>query len=202
VRRRILLLTLAALVAAGAAVGGVLLARDGSPGGVYVGSRPPTGITLPDFALPEAGGAVVRGRDLRGKVVLVTFLDTECREACPLIAERIRAGLGFLSPEERTRVAAVAITVNPEHDTPASVAAFLRDHRAQGTLHYLIGSEQELRPVWTAFAVQPSLDTGEADIHSAPVQIYDTSAVWASTLTTGVDLTPENLAHEVRVALG
>jgi hypothetical protein len=38
-------------------------------------------------------------------------------------------------------------------DGPQSVRTFLRLHRVQGELHYLIGSEQRLRPVWRAFHV-------------------------------------------------
>jgi len=156
---------------------------------------------LPSFALREWDGSRFSTRALAEKVVLVTFLETKCKEACPIIADQIGMGLERLTAPERQRVEAVAISVHPHDDTPASVRHFLRVHRVQRDLHYLIGSETELRPVWRAFYVAAALDSGDADTHSAPVRIFDKAGVWVSTLHPGVDLTPENLAHDVRVAL-
>jgi hypothetical protein len=81
------------------------------------------------------------------------------------------------------------------------VRSFLRRHRVAGILRYLVGTESELRPVWDAFHVLPSVDTGDDEIHSAPVRLFDREGVWVATLHAGVDLTPANLAHDVRVAL-
>ncbi|MEX2210552.1 MAG: SCO family protein [Gaiellaceae bacterium] len=166
----------------------------------FRGSVPPARIELPSFSLRDAEGRTVGDADLRGKVVLVTFLDTNCREACPIVAEQIRAALERLDEEERRDVAAVAISVHPGDDTPDAVRAFLRRHRVEGDLLYLIGTEAELRPVWEAFQVLPALDTGSSDIHSAPVRVFDRDGVWVSTLHAGADLTPENLAHDLRTA--
>lgn len=128
----------------------------------FRGSTPPGDIALPDFRLHEHTGNVVDSRALHGQVVLVTFLDTQCTEACPVIAGHIGRGLDVLDASERSRVVALAVTTDPEEDTPASVRAF----------------------------------------HSAPVRIFDSRGVWVSTLHAGVDLTPENLANDLRVALG
>jgi protein SCO1/2 len=167
----------------------------------FRGSSPPEGIGLPDFTLHEHSGAVTQSDDLRGKVVLVTFLDTQCSEACPVIAGQIGIALQGLMGDERRRVVALAISSDPAEDTPASVRAFLRLHRVEGELRYLVGSEKELRPVWDAFHVLPSADTGDDELHSAPVRIFAPDGDWVSTLHAGADLTPENLAHDIRAAL-
>jgi protein SCO1 len=146
-------------------------------------------------------GGAVRGADLRGKAVLVTFLDTRCREACPIIAGQIASALRQLKPDERARVAAIAITVNPRVDTAPHVRAFLAEHRASGLIRYVTGSRAQLAPVWKAFHVLPAIETGNDDIHSADVRVFDTDTTWVSTLHTAVDLTPANLAHDVRLAL-
>jgi hypothetical protein len=39
-------------------------------------------------------------------------------------------------------------------------------------------------------------------MHSAPVRVYDGRGRWRSTLHPGVDLTPANLAHDLRLAAG
>lgn len=191
----------AVAIAAGALLGIALRGPGSEPAERFRGSEPPATIVAPDFVLRDSAGEVVRMRDLRGKAVAVTFLDTQCTEACPIIATQIGKAFELLRPEERAETVALAISTDPEEDTPASIRAFLRRHRAEGDLRYLVGSVPELRPVWKAFQVLPSLDTGEDDVHSAPVRVFDREGVWVSTLHAGADLTPENLAHDLRTAL-
>jgi hypothetical protein len=49
--------------------------------------------------------------------------------------------------------------------------------------------------------VLPSLDTGRDTLHSAPLRVYDRDGVWVATLHAGVDLSEENLLHDIRYAL-
>jgi cytochrome oxidase Cu insertion factor (SCO1/SenC/PrrC family) len=139
-------------------------------------------------------------RSLRGKVVLVTFLDTDCRTKCPLIASVMGDGLRLLAPSNRRQVVPLALTVNPPRDTPVSVRRFLRDRDALG-LDFLLGTTKRMRPVWRAFHVLSAVETGNADVHSADVRVYDRAGEWVSTLHLPPDLTAENLAHDIRVAL-
>ena len=178
-------------------------ALDRASDGPYRGSEPPARIELVDFALRDYEGAVVRSSSLRGKVVLLTFLDSQCTESCPIIASQIARAFDRLSAAERRRVFAVAISTDPEEDTAASVRGFLRRNRALGELHYVGGGEPEskLRRIWKRFQILSSLESGQDTLHSAPVRIYD-GGVWVATLHAGVDLTPGNLVHDVRVALG
>lgn len=162
----------------------------------YRGSTPPPGLMLPSFSLPDQTGRTIDSADLRGKVVLVTFLETQCTESCPIIGEMIREAFRRLDGE----AAALAISVHPGDDTPAAVQAYLRRHRLRGELRYLVGTERRMRPVWKAFAVLPAVDTHDPNIHSAPVRIYDADGEWVSTLHAGADLTPENLVNDVRAA--
>lgn len=190
------------MVALGAIAGVLIASRGESDPASYRGSPPPPGIVLPSLDLRDYTGARVRSRALKGKVVLVTFLETKCKEACPIIASQIGKGLELLGPGERRSVVAIAISVHPGDDTPASVRQFLRKHQVEGDLRYLIGSEGELRPIWNDFQILPALDTGDADTHSASVRIFNRDGEWVSTLHAGVDLTPENLAHDLVAAQG
>ncbi len=177
-------------------------APDRPSEGPYRGSEPPAGIKLVDFALRDHEGLIVRSSGLRGKVVLLTFLDSQCTESCPVIASQIARGLELLSAAERRRVFAVAISTDPKEDTAASVRAFLHRTHALGKLHYIGGGEPDsrLRPIWKRFQILSSLESGEDTLHSAPVRIYD-GGVWVATLHAGADLTPASLAHDIRVAL-
>jgi cytochrome oxidase Cu insertion factor (SCO1/SenC/PrrC family) len=170
--------------------------------GPYRGSEPPARIELVDFTLRDYDGAAVRSSSLLGKVVLLTFLDSQCTESCPIIASQVARTVDLLSAAERRRVFALAISTDPKEDTAASVRAFLRRNRALGKLHYVGGGEPEpkLRRIWKQFQILSSLESGHDALHSAPVRIY-ADAVWVATLHPGVDLTPANLAHDLRVAL-
>ncbi|MGH3024281.1 MAG: SCO family protein, partial [Gaiellaceae bacterium] len=143
----------------------------------------------------------VSSQELEGKVVLLTFLDSQCTEACPIIASQIARTLERLSPEERAQVAPIAISTDPEEDTPEAVASFLEKNRAVGKLRYLVAPVERLRPFWEKFQIAASFDTGLDTLHSAPVRIYDREGVWVTTLHAGADLTMENLAHDIRLAL-
>lgn len=167
----------------------------------YRGSPPPAGIMLGQFDLRDYTGVRVSRDDLEGKVVLLTFLESRCKEACPIIASQVARAIERLTREERTQVVAIAISTHPTDDTPATVRAFLRAQRAEGELDYLIGSERELRPVWQRFGILSALDSGDAETHSASVHVYDRSGEWVASLHPGIDLTPANLVHDVGVAL-
>jgi protein SCO1/2 len=201
-KARVLALAVLAVVAAAVPVGLLAFTGDGGSERDFRGSLPPQGIELPELGFADQDGDTVRTQDLRGKVALVTFLDTQCEESCPLIASAVADGLERLTAEERRRVVAVAISVDPAEDTPWSVRRFLANRGAEDALRYVVAPEAELRPLWEAFGVLASADTGSDNLHSAPVRIYDRSGIWAATLHSGVDLTPQNLVHDVRVALG
>lgn len=190
---------LAALVAALAIPAGLLLARGGEETD-FRGSEPPAGLMLPPFELRDEANRPVSSESLRGKVLAVTFLDTECTEACPLIAAQMAQAMTALG-DERERIQAIAITADPVGDDPARIRAFLGRYRALGLVHYLDGTVAELRPVWRGFKVASSLDSGDSNVHSAPVRVYDGDGRWRSTLHAGVDLTATNLTHDLRLAL-
>lgn len=200
-RHYVVAAAVAMLVLAAGAVGGLALTGRGSESdGAYRGSKVPSEQALPPFVLRDHRGTVVRATALEGKVVVLTFLETKCREACPFIAGQIGIAFRRMSPAQREGVTAVAISTHPEDDTPATARAFLRRERAEPFIHYLVGSESDLRPIWRAFQILPAFDTGDADVHSAPVRIYDRESQWVTTLHAGADLTPANLIHDVTLA--
>ncbi len=202
-RRYALALTaIGAVALMGAGFAAQRLTRSNGAEGPYRGSEPPAGISLPEFALRDEGGSIVRSDRLDGKVVLVTFLETQCEDACPVVAREIGETFDRLSPRERDGVVALAFSTHPGDDTPETARAFVRRHGVEGELRYLIGSERDLRPLWDAFDVLLALDTGDANVHSVPVRIFDVSGEWVATLHPGADLSPENLAHDLRIALG
>jgi cytochrome oxidase Cu insertion factor (SCO1/SenC/PrrC family) len=169
--------------------------------GAYRGSEPPGGILIPEFGLRDVlSGERINSDGLRGTVVLVTFLDTDCTDKCPLIASAVGDALRLLTASVRERTRALAISVNPVIDTPPSVRRFLRERHAEA-ITYLSGSVAELEPIWKRFGVVSAYETGDADTHSADVRVFDPRGMWVSTQHAGVDLTPENLADDITRAV-
>jgi protein SCO1/2 len=202
---KVLALASAVLAAVAVAVSVALVASRSTPAGSqsnrYRGIEEPRGIAMPAFSLWSYRGQRVRSADYRGKVVVLTFLDTNCEDACPVVAGVVAESVRALSPSERQEVVAVAITSNPRVDTPAAIRTFLRRRHAVGALDYLIGPIPSLGLVWRSFQVLSSFQSGDPDVHSAPVRIYSRGGEWLATEHAGVDLSAANLAHDVRVAL-
>jgi cytochrome oxidase Cu insertion factor (SCO1/SenC/PrrC family) len=176
-------------------------AAVGPAQGAYRGSEPPRGIPMPEFVLRDVlSGERINSDGLRGNAVLVTFLDTDCTDKCPLIASAVGDALRLLPGSVRERTRALVISVNPVIDTPKSVRRFLRERQAQA-ITYLSGSVADLKPIWKRFGVVSAYETGNADTHSADVRVFNPEGVWVSTQHSGVDLTPANLVHDVELAL-
>jgi protein SCO1 len=83
---------------------------------------------VPDFALTERSGRPVTRADLLGKVWLATFIYTQCTETCPLQSARVaRLQAEFTAEPD---LVLVSITVDPERDTPAVLAAYAQRYSA------------------------------------------------------------------------
>ena len=73
----------------------------------------------PDFALQDADGHATSLEDLRGKVVILYFVYASCPDVCPLLSERIADIQQQINTTPmRDIVAFVAVTTDPERDTP------------------------------------------------------------------------------------
>jgi hypothetical protein len=66
---------------------------------------------------------------------------------------------------------------------------------------FLLGAVGKMRPVWRGFHILSAAKTCDAEVHSADVRIFNRRGVSVSTQHAGIDLTPRNLAHDIRVAL-
>ena len=165
----------------------------------YRGSKPPPGLKAPDISLRDYHGRMIRLRSFRGKIVLVTFLDTACTTTCPIVAAAVGSGLRLLNANERAEVVPLAISVDPPKDTPRRIHSFLASRHALA-LDYLVAPTKQMRPIWKAFGVLSAASTGNPNLHSSDVRIFDRRGRWVSTLHAIVDLTPANLVHDLRLA--
>lgn len=151
-----------------------------------------------DFALRDQDGALVRLARLRGNVVVLSPMYTTCTDTCPLVAQQIRGAIDDLGARDRREVRALALSVDPNNDTPQSARRFLRTRRVSGYLDFLLGSWEELQPVWKTFGFARQTTRRE---HNAYVVLIDKRG--RQRVGFPVDyLTPEALAHDIRVLAG
>jgi protein SCO1/2 len=84
---------------------------------------------VPAFQLTDQDGRVFGSRDLAGRVWVASFIFTRCETVCPRVTAqmaRVQARTRDLEPALHL----VSFSVDPEHDTPARLAAYARAHRA------------------------------------------------------------------------
>lgn len=132
--------------------------------------------TAPDFSLTDGTtGKTVTLSALRGNVVAMAFLYTRCPDICPLTAAQFRAAQQQLGADA-ARVRFVAISVDPDGDTPANVTAFSAAHDLSANWHYLIGARSQLEPVWSAYGIGAFNDSSTmgAVVHNDAIYVLDT----------------------------
>ena len=78
----------------------------------------PTIAPAPEFTLTSQDGAQVALADLRGKVVVVTFIYTLCTNTCPVLTPMMSFVQDQLGADFGAKIAFISITVDPERDTP------------------------------------------------------------------------------------
>jgi protein SCO1 len=150
-----------------------------------------------DFTLPNQDGVPVSLSALRGKVVVLSPMYTTCRDSCPLIAQQIRGALQDLGRADRRQVRALALSVDPNNDTPASAQRFLETRQVRGYLEFLLGSWEQLQPVWKSYGFARQTDARE---HNAYVVLIDKRGRQRVGFPVNY-LTPEGLAHDIEVLL-
>ena len=107
----------------------------------------------PDFTLTDGvTGHAVTLSSLRGNAVAIAFLYTHCPDVCPITASKFRAAQQALGGDA-ARVRFVAVSVDPDGDTPEAVRGFSATHELTTNWHYLIGARAQLAPVWSAYGV-------------------------------------------------
>ena len=119
------------------------------------GSSAPLNIPAPGFTLTDQNGQVVTLASMRGKVVLLTFLDPVCTSDCPLIAQEFREAGQLLGT---SRVELVAVNYNPLYTQVSYLQAFDSQEGLNGVRdwRYLTGTPATLAHVWARFGAGPA----------------------------------------------
>ena len=149
----------------------------------------------PEFRLRDQMGRVVSLASERGRVLLLTFLDSRCRQECPiegrLLAQTERA-LGAASRSEL-----VVVSVDPWADTARSARAFATKS-GWTKWRWLFGTQAELQRVWKSYGVGV-LRTPKDITHSAVLYVIDRDGFERAAYL--MPFAPRDLAANVRSLL-
>jgi cytochrome oxidase Cu insertion factor (SCO1/SenC/PrrC family) len=109
----------------------------------------------PGFTLTSQYGRPVSLASLRGKVVLLTFLDPVCTTDCPIIAQEMRSA-DLLLGGRAGDTELVAVVANPTYTSTAYTRAFTSQENLSQVPNWLFltGSLSRLADVWHRYGIE------------------------------------------------
>lgn len=171
----------------------------------HSGLAPAAADAPPAFALLDCDGKPFRSTDLRGQVSLVYFGFTTCPDVCPTELGWMTRVMRRLGPFE-AQVRPVFITVDPERDTPAKLAAYAQAFHPR--MLALSGSAAQTADAAAAFGVVYRKQTPVSQQpgfylidHTMTTFVLDRDGRIVHRLASA-DVTPEQAAALIRVLAG
>lgn len=124
-----------------------------APAAIWKAGRRPA----PAFALRDSAGAPLSLASLRGRPVVVTFIDPLCRDYCPIEAQHLNTVVQSLPAAEKPAI--VAVSVNTAGNKRAIFAQDKRKWKLVPQWRWAIGSDAELARVWRAYGIDVLVST-------------------------------------------
>ena len=152
----------------------------------------------PAFSLTTQEGARLALKDLRGKVVAVTFIYASCADTCPLLTAKLAGLQARLGKDFGAKVFFVAITVDPERDTPEVLKRYAQAHGVNPAgWAFLTGTPAEIQQVARHYGIYAKkTPRGEVD-HTFLTSLIDPSGTLRVQYL-GVRFDPEELLRDVQ----
>jgi cytochrome oxidase Cu insertion factor (SCO1/SenC/PrrC family) len=147
-------------------LGGVFAATATRPEPAAARFIPPR-VPAFDFSLTDQGGRRTSLADARGKVIALTFIYSTCRDLCPAEGNDIATAMRMVGGGG---VVAYIVSVDPVGDTPDRARAWIERRQLTGSAKYLIGTRDELRPVWIHYGIAP-INATRSEAQAAAAQV-------------------------------
>jgi len=103
---------------------------------------------IPDFALYDQNGQLVRPSTLKGRYWILNFIFTRCGQAmmCPAATQRMTTLQENMDSQNIKNLELVSITLDPSFDTPGILRNYSDARRINAsTFHFLTGNEQAIQ---------------------------------------------------------
>lgn len=160
--------------------------------------RLPTIGAAPQFNLTDQDGRRVALKELRGKVLAVTFIFASCTDTCPLLTAKMANVQDRLGGEFGPDVHFVSITVDPERDRPAVLRRYAEAYHANPAgWSFLTGTPAEIRDVAGRYGVvYKKTPRGDVD-HTFLTSLIDRGGTLRVQYM-GVRFDPDELLHDLQ----
>ena len=129
--------------------------------------------TVPDFRFTTQDGSTLSKADLLGKVWVVDFFFTRCPGPCPVMSSRMAEISKELKKAKDVRL--VSVSIDPENDTPAVLAAYANRLNADPSRwSFLTGPKKEIDAFTTKGMLQVlATDPAGVPTHSTRFLVID-----------------------------
>jgi protein SCO1 len=169
------------LASANNANAGANLRPSGIPANISTGLAnlmqisPLPGVRAPGFTLTDQDGHTMSLASLRGKVVVLEFMDPHCVDICPIVSQEFVDAYHELGPLAG-KVVFAAVNVNQYYATVANMATF-SDAQRLNTIpswHFFTGPVPALQTVWRDYDIAVEAPSPNGDIiHTSSVYFID-----------------------------
>jgi protein SCO1 len=127
------------------------------------------GDPAPLFILEDQDGKKFALSDFNGQPRFITFIHTHCKDACPLILRNWQQIEMQLEPKIGKGIVFIAVTMDPQNDTPEVLKTFLVNLGLDADgLHLLSGDVKTVKQVLNDYNIRVARDptTGFVGPHS------------------------------------
>ena len=153
----------------------------------------------PDFHLKDQFGKPISLSQFKGRPTVVTFLYTHCPDICPVVADKLHTVVQSLG-KDAPHVAILAVSMDPKGDTVSAVLNFSRAHKLANTWHFLVGTLNQLAPVWSSYTVDAQAATSAGTVtHSTIVYVIDKQG--RERVLLDDNFTPTQLTDDLKILL-
>jgi cytochrome c oxidase assembly factor CtaG/cytochrome oxidase Cu insertion factor (SCO1/SenC/PrrC family) len=138
-----------------------------------MGLSPVPGKAAPGFRLTDQHGQTLALSSLRGKVVVLNFMDPHCTDICPLVSQEFIDAQRDLGPAAG-QVVFVAVNVNQYFNRVSDMAAFSNEHQLSSipSWHFFTGPVSSLQAAWSGYGVAVQAPNPDADIVHTSVMYF------------------------------
>ena len=117
-----------------------------------------------------------------------------------LTAEKIHTTMQSLGSNAQ-HIAVLAVSMYPKGDTAAAAQNFSKAHKLGNYFYYLIGTHNDLAPVWASYSVDAQAATSSGTVnHSSAIYVIDKQGRERVLLDN--DFSSNQLASDLKILLG
>ncbi|MCC5918068.1 MAG: SCO family protein [Cryomorphaceae bacterium] len=156
---------------------------------------------LPSTWTTHRGDSIELG-DLRGDVLVLVMIYTQCQAACPRLVADMRNIESKVSPIAKGNVKYVLVSIDPEQDTPERMAAFaLENKMTEDHWLFLRGTPGTVRDFANVLAVKYKQISPVDFSHSNIISVFDQNGVLVHQME-GLNVNNEKTVNAITELVG